>query len=162
MHLLKFAFVCSVSVGHNLAMMFVHLVRLTSWKYWPIRLNSVRPLSFWISKSGVKIFYLKLGIVNARMYSAPNHAWSGVMCPVISLAPFATKFLIQSGCFKPSLMRLSGMPLAPKDVQQVYQLNWGVFCALMRSDIITILACLGMDHTWVLILYLLDCAGISS
>jgi hypothetical protein len=53
------------------------------------------------------------------------------------------------------------MPLAPKDVQQVYQINWGVFCVLMRSDIITILACLGMDHAWVLIVYLLDHAGIS-
>jgi hypothetical protein len=54
------------------------------------------------------------------------------------------------------------MLLAPKDIQQVYQLNWGVFCALTRSDIVRILAYLGLDHMWVLIVYLLDRAGISS
>ncbi len=70
--------------------------------------------------------------------------------------------LKQSGCFKPSSIRLSGVPLAPKDVQQVYQLKWGVCCALIRFDIFTILASLGLDHTWVLIAYLLDHAGIST
>jgi hypothetical protein len=69
--------------------------------------------------------------------------------------------LIQLGCFKPSLIRLSCVPLAPKDIQQVYQLSWGVFYALTRSDIVTILACLDLFHAWMLIAYLLDRAGIS-
>ncbi len=61
------------------------------------------------------------------------------------------------------MTRLSGMPLAPKDVQQVHQLNWGIFCALIRSDIVTIFTCLDLDHMWVLIAYLLlDRAGIST
>ncbi len=162
MHLLKFAFVLSASVGHRLARTLVHLVRPTSWKHWPIRLNSVGPLSIWVSKSWVKIFDLKLGSMNTRMYSGPNHALSGATCLVISLAPFSKDILIQSCCFKPSLIRLSGVPLAPKEIQQVYQLNWGVCCALIRSRIVPILACLGLDHAWVLIVYLLDRAGIST
>ncbi len=137
-------------------MTFVHLVRPTSWKYWTIRLNSVEPASFWVSKSW------KLRSVNARKYSGPNRAWSGVACPVIFLAPFSKEILIWSGCFKPYLIRLTGAPLAPKDVQQVYQLNRGVFCAWMRSDIVTILACIGLDHMQVLIAYLLDHTGIVS
>ncbi len=151
---------CCIS-GHCFAMVFVHLVRPTSWKHWPIRLNSVGPPSFWVSKSWVKNFDLKLGSVNARKYSASNQAWSGATWPVISLAPFLKEILIRSGCFKPSSIRLSGMPLASKDIQQVYQLNWGVFCALIRSDIVTILACLDLSHTWILVAYLLDRAGIS-
>ncbi len=95
--------------------------------------NSIGPSSFWASKSGVKIFNLKSGTVNMRKYLAPNCPWSGVMCPVISLAPFLKEILIRSGCFKPSLIRLSGVSLAPKDLQQVYQLNWGVFCAFVLS-----------------------------
>ncbi len=106
----------------------------------------------------VKIFELKLGSVNAR---TPNHAWSGAMCPVVSLAPFLKQILMWSGCFRPSSIRLSGMPSAPKEVQWVYQLNWGVFCALIRSDIVTILACFDLLHAWMLIACLLDCAGIS-
>jgi hypothetical protein len=52
------------------------------------------------------------------------------------------------------------MPSAPKDVQLVYQLNWGAFCTLMISDFVTIFTCLDLDHAWVLIAYLLlDCAG---
>ncbi len=54
------------------------------------------------------------------------------------------------------------VPSAPNDVQRVYQLNWGVFCALIRSDIVTILACLDLFHTWILVAYLLDRVGISS
>jgi hypothetical protein len=54
------------------------------------------------------------------------------------LGSFLKGVLIQLGCFKPSLIRLSGVPLTPKNVQHVYQLNWGVFCALTRSDILTI------------------------
>ncbi len=50
----------------------------------------------------------------------------------------------------------------PKDVQWVYQLNWGVFCAMIRSDIVTILACLDLFHAWILVAYLLDHDGISS
>jgi hypothetical protein len=53
------------------------------------------------------------------------------------------------------------MLLAPKDIQQVFHLNWGVFCTLIRSDIITILACLGLFQAWILITCLLDHAGIS-
>ncbi len=52
------------------------------------------------------------------------------------------------------------MPLAPKDVQQLYQLNWGKFCALTRSDSVTIFTFLDLYHAWVLIVYLLlDRAG---
>jgi hypothetical protein len=43
----------------------------------------------------------------------------------------------------------------------VYQLNWGVFFTfIIRSDIITILACLDLFYAWILIAYLLDRAGI--
>ncbi len=42
----------------------------------------------------------------------------------------------------------------------MYQLNWGVFCPLIRSDIVRILACLGLFHTRILIAYLLYHAGI--
>jgi hypothetical protein len=83
------------------------------------------------------------------------------VCPVISLALFLKEILTRSGCFKPSLIKLYGMPSTPKDIQQVYQLNWGVFCALIRSDTVAILACLGLDNTWVLTEYLQDRAGIS-
>ncbi len=137
------------------------IYRPTSWKHSTISLSSVGPLSFWVSKSRVKTFDLKSGSVNVRKYSAPNRAWSGAMCPVIFLALFLEKIFIRWGCFKPSLIRLSGMPSAPKVFERMYQLNWGVFCALMRSDTVTILACLGLDHVWVLIVYLLDHAGIS-
>jgi hypothetical protein len=99
--------------------------------------------------------------MNARKYLGPNRAWSGKMCPVISLFLFLKETLIQSGCFRPSLIRLSGMSLVPKDVRQVYQLNWGIFCALIRSGIVTILACLDLFHAWILVGYLLDHAGIS-
>ncbi len=40
------------------------------------------------------------------------------------------------------------------------RLNWSVFCTLIRSDIVRIFTCLDLDHMWVLIAYLLDCAGI--
>ncbi len=108
----------------------------------------------------VKIFDLKLGSLCARKYSAPNWAWSGATWLVISLAPFSKEILIQTGCFRPSLIRLSGVPLAPKDVQQVNQLNWEVFGALTRSNIVKIFTFLDLDHAWVLIVYLpLDHAG---
>jgi hypothetical protein len=61
------------------------------------------------------------------------------------------------------LTRLSGVLLAPKDIQQVYQLNWGVFCTLTRSDIVRICTFLDLDHAWVLIVYLLlDHARLSA
>ncbi len=34
-------------------------------------------------------------------------------------------------------------------IQQVYQLTWGVFCALIRSDNVKILACLDLFHVWI-------------
>ncbi len=158
-HLLKIAFVWSASFGHHFAMMLVHLVRPTPSKHWPMRLNSNGPLSICASKSWVKIFDLKSGSVYARKYSTPNQAWLGVKwlvnsLEVESLEFFSNEILIQSGCFRPSSISLSGLPLAPKDVQLVYQLNWGVFCALIRSDIITIFTCLELDHLWVLVMYL--------
>ncbi len=124
--------------GHRFATTLVHSVRPTSWKPLPRRLNSNGQLSFCKSDSRVKIFELKSSSVYARKYSAPNQAWSGVTWPVISLVPFSKEILIRLGCFRPSLTNLSGTPLARHDVHQVYQLNWGVFCALTRSDIITI------------------------
>ncbi len=144
-------------VWYCLAMTFIHLVRPTSWKYWPLRLNSVGPLSFWVSKSWVKIFDLKLGSMNVGKYSAPTYAWSGTTCSLISSAPFSKEILIWSGCIKPSLIRLSSVPSAPKDIQQVYQLVWGVFCALMRSDIVMILAFLGLS--WLGSRVGLDCVS---
>jgi hypothetical protein len=42
------------------------------------------------------------------------------------LDPFSKEVLIQLGCSKPSLINLSGMPLGPREVQRVYQLNLGV------------------------------------
>ncbi len=162
MHLSKFAFVWSVLSGHYFAMSLVHLVRPVSWKHWPMMLNSNGLLPFCSTESWVKIFDLKSGSVYARKYSALNQAWLGATWPVISLAPFLKVILIQLGCFRPSLIRLSGVSSAPKDVQQVYQLKWGIFCALIRSDIVTIFTCLDLDHAWVLIAYLLDHAGIST
>ncbi len=40
-------------------------------------------------------------------------------------------------------------------------MNWGVFCALIRSDIVTTLAYLDLKHVWIFIASLLDHAGIS-
>ncbi len=61
--------------------------------------------------------------VNARVYPVGVTAatWSR------TLAPFLEEILIRLGCFKPSPIRLSEVPSTPKDVQQVYQLNWGKF-----------------------------------
>ncbi len=99
-----------------------------------------------MSESQVKIFDLKLGSMNVRKYSGQNCDWSGKACPVISLAHFSKEILIQSGCFKSSLIKLSDVPSAPKEVQRVYQLNSGVCFALIRSDIVMILASLGLYH----------------
>ncbi len=163
MHSLKFAFVQSALFGHCFAMTLVHSVRPMSVKHWPMRLISNGLSSFCVSKSRVKIFDLKLGSMCARKYSAPNRAWSGTTWLVISLAPFLREILIQLGCFRPSLIRLSGMQSLPKDIQQVYQLHWGVFCTLTRFDIVMICTFLDLDHAWVLIVYLLlDCAGFST
>ncbi len=104
-----------------------------SWKHWPIRLNSVGPSSFLASESQVKILNLKSWSMNTRKYLGLNHAWLGATCPVMSFIPFSKVILIWSGCFKPSLINLSGMPSAPKEVQQMYQLNWGVCWALIRT-----------------------------
>ncbi len=76
-----------------------------------------------------------------------------------SLEFFLKEILIQSSCFKPSLISLSGVPLAPKDVQQVYQLNWGVFCALTRSDIVTICTFCLVQHVDLITYLLLARAG---
>jgi hypothetical protein len=48
----------------------------------------------WTTNSRVKIFDLKLGSVYAKKYSAPNQAWLGATCPVISLVPFSKETLI--------------------------------------------------------------------
>ncbi len=157
MHLLKFTFMRCVSLGHCLATMLVHSVRPKSWKHWPIRLNSVWPSCLLASESQVKIFNLKSGIMNARKYLGPNRAWLGTTCPVISFVPFSKAILVESGCFMPSLIYLSDTPLAPKEVQQLYQLNWGVCLALMRSDIIRFLVVF-MCGSW---LRLLDRAELS-
>jgi hypothetical protein len=45
--------------------------------------------------------------------------------------PFSKEILVQSGCFRPSLINLSDMPTVPREVQQVYQLNLGVAQVLM-------------------------------
>ncbi len=148
MHSLKFAFIQSALSGHCFATTLVHSVRPTSWKHWPKRLNSNGPLSFCKSNSRVKIFDLKLGSVYARTYSTSNWAWLGTTWPVISLVPFLKETLIWLGCFKPSSISLSGVPLAPKDVQQVYQLNWDVFYALTRSDIVMICSFLSCITHW--------------
>ncbi len=149
MHLSKFAFVQSASFGHHFAITLVHSVRPTSWKHWPMKLNSNGQLSFCVSKSWVKIFDLKSGSMYARKYSALNQAWLGMTWPVFSLAPFLKEILIQLGYFRPSLIRLSGVSSALKDIQWVYQVNWGVFCALTRSDIVTIFTFLVFYHAWV-------------
>ncbi len=162
MHSLKFALVQSASSRHCFATTLVHSVRPTSWKHWPRRLNRNGPLSFCKSDSWVKIFDLKSGSVYAKKYSAPNQAWSGATCLVISLVPSSKETLIRLSYFRPSLISLSGMPLALKDIHRVYQLNWGVFCALIRSDIVTILAYLDLQHAWIFIASLLDHAGIST
>jgi hypothetical protein len=64
--------------------------------------------------------------MNAGKYLGPNHAWSSTICPVMSFDPFLKEILIQAGCFRPSLINLSDLPLAPREVQHVYQFNWGV------------------------------------
>ena len=135
MHSSKFDFIRSALFGHCFGMMLeAHLVRPTFWKHWPRRLNSNGPSSFCVSISRVKIFDLKLGSVYARKYSVPNWAWSGATWPVISLEFeslefFSKEILIWLGCFRfrPSLISLYGVPLAPKDVQRAYQLNWGAY-----------------------------------
>ncbi len=120
---------------------WIHVIRWTHVVKWI-------PLSFCKSNSWVKIFDLKSGSVYARKYSAPNQARSDVTWPVISLVPFSKETLIQLNYFRPSLINLSGMPSAPNDVHQVYQLNWGVFCTLTRSDIITICSFLSCKMRW--------------
>jgi hypothetical protein len=117
-HSSKFCFVRWVLSGHLLPTMLVHLgetqVRPTSWKHWPIRLNSIGLSSFLASESKVKIFTLKSGSMNVRNYLGPNHAWSGTRCCVMSSNPFLKEILIQSGCFRPSLINMSDMRLLPR------------------------------------------------
>jgi hypothetical protein len=43
------------------------------------------------------------------------------------LGSFLEGDLDSIGLFQTLFITLPGVPLAPKDVQQVYQLNWGVF-----------------------------------
>ncbi len=148
MHLSKFDFIQSASFWHRFVMTLIHLVRHTSWKNWPMRLNSNGPSSFCISNSWVKIFDLKSGSVYARKYSASNQACQGATWLVISSAPFLKEILIWLGYFRPSLISLSVMLSAPKDAQQVYQLNWGMFWALTRYDIVTIFTLLSCVMRW--------------
>ncbi len=134
MHSSKLSCVQSVLLGHCFVKTLVHSVRHMSWKHWPIRLNGAGLSYFLASDSWVKIFDLKSGSMNARKYLGPNHAWLGATCLVISFVSFSNVNLIWSGCFMPSSINLSGMPSAPKEVQQVYQVNRGVCWTLMRSD----------------------------
>ena len=113
--------------------------------------------SFLSSECWVKIFDKKAGSMNTRKFLGPNCAWLGVTCPVMSFNPFSKEILIRSGSFRHSLNNLSGLPSAPREVQRVYQLNWGVTWALMRSNIVRKKGCL---HVWVLMLGLLDHAGL--
>ncbi len=136
MHLPKFSLVRSILLGHCFPTTLVYSIRPTSWKHWPIRLNNFGLSFFLASESWVRIFNFKSGNANARKYSGPNPVWSGAMCPVISFDPFSKEILIWLVYFKPSLINLSGMPLAPRGVQQVYQLNWSVAWALIGSDIV--------------------------
>ncbi len=145
-------------------MPLVHLVRPTPWKHWPMRLNSYGPSPFCASDSRVKIFDLKSSSVYARKYSVPNQAWLGATWQVISLEFESLEFFLEEiliclCCFRPSLISLSGMPLAPKDVQQVYQLNWRI----LRLD--KIWHCHNLYFSWFgsrmdLIAFLLDRAGL--
>ncbi len=133
MHLSKFFFVRCVLLGHHLPTMLVHSVRPMSWKHWPTRLNSVLPSSFFALEYRVRIYSLKSRSVNARKYSGPTCAWSGMMCPVCSFCPFSKETLIWLDCFKPFLISLSGMPLVPREVQWVYHFQLG--CPLCLEDI---------------------------
>ncbi len=136
----------------------VHLVRPTSWKHQPIILNSNGPLSFCSCKGQVKVFDLKSGSVYARKYSAPNLAWLDAALTCNLLNSFLEGNLDTIGLFQAFFDQI--VPLAPKDFQRVYQLNWGVFCTLIRSDIVMFFTCFALNYVWVLIAYLLDCAGI--
>ncbi len=149
MHLSKFAFVQSALFGHCFVMTLVHLVRPTSQKHWPKRLNSNGSLSFCVSDSQGKIFGLKLESLYAKRNSAPNQAWLSATWPVITLAPFSKETLIWLDYFRPSLISLSGMQSAPKDIQGVYQLNWGKFWASTISDIVTIFTLLALCNVLV-------------
>jgi hypothetical protein len=66
-----------------------------------------------------------------------------------SLEFFFKEILIQLGCFRPSLISLSGVPSAPKAVQRVYQLNWGKICAFTRSAIVMICTFLVLYNTLI-------------
>ncbi len=54
------------------------------------------------------------------------------------------------------------MPSAPNNVHQVYQLNWGVFCTLTRSDIVTICTFCLVKHVDLIAYLLLACVGNQS
>ncbi len=138
MHLSKLAFGPSASFGHRFVMMLVHSIRPMSWKHWPMSLNSNWPLSFCASNSQVKIFDLKSGIVYARKYSASIWAWLGVTWPVIPLAPLSKEILIWLVVSDPLWLGCLVSYQHPKT--SIKDTSWsGVyFCALTRSDIITI------------------------
>ncbi len=131
---------------HCFTTTLLHLVRPTSWKHWPMRLNTVGPSS-----------------VSRMKYLGSNRAWLGTTCLVISrrpcsvltiwhfkrlyvyslvsldcIDPSSKETLIQWGCSKSSLINLSGMPSAPREVLWVYQANWGVAWAFIRFDIVKI------------------------
>ncbi len=86
-HSLKLAFARSVLSGHCFLTTLFHLVRPTSWKHWPIRLNSVGPSS-----------------MSEMKYSGSNHAWSSAMwlvtyrrpCCVPSIWHFKRLLCLQS------------------------------------------------------------------
>ncbi len=69
-----------------------------------------------IQKSSQNLL-LEIGESEREKVLRSKRAWKGAMCPVISLVPFSKLNLLQLGCFMPSLINLSGMPLAPKEVQ---------------------------------------------
>ncbi len=88
MYSFNFSFVRCVLPVHCLPTTLVPSMRPTSWKHWPIRLNSVELSSFLASESWVRIFNLKSGSTNMRKYWDTNCIWSGTMHPVISFDPF--------------------------------------------------------------------------
>ncbi len=75
-HSLKLAFARLESLRHHSLTTLLHLVRPTSWKHWPIRLNNVGQSS-----------------VSAMKYSGLNHAQSGVTCLVVQVAMLCTKYM---------------------------------------------------------------------
>ncbi len=159
MHLSKLAFVQSVLLGHCLATTLVHSVRLTSWKHWPIRLNSVGPSSFLASESLVKIFNLRSRSINVRKHSGQKSCLVGrdvscnILCSFLKsdfdmmrlFHAFFDPFVWQAICTQRSLANVPvklGCLLSLNEIQH-------------HQD-------LGCLHVWVFIALLLDRAGLST